>query len=283
MLWFYLLPSDPSPRKLVLTGVSMGLACLLNPAVAIVGVVGLCWIWIRLRGAWPARHWKPGLAAAVCFLVMLPWMVRNTVMVGEFAPRTAGGIQLRLGNNEIAWKSGTALYTLALYAADSAAEGKRLRDLGEAAYDRECRREAIEFIRHNPGRFLGLTALRIRNWWIGYDSIYTAHFHGFSNVILPAKRLAGSLWLPFFLVGAVLAARRGYPVCPVLAVILLYPLPYYVCFVCVRYRFPIEPLVLIFVAYCLTEFWDKLRKHALPAPQPQPGSIKFTPPRTGTN
>jgi hypothetical protein len=198
---------------------------------------------------------------------MLPWMIRNALLVGEFTPRSSGGIQLRMGNNDIAWRTGSGLYTLALCASDSPVEAKRMRELGEAAYDRECGREGIEFIRHNPGKFLDLTGLRIRNWWIGYDSVYTAHVHGISNLML-WKRLTGSLWLPFFLVGAVLTARRGYPVYPLLAVILLFPLPYYVIFISVRYRFPTETLILLFVAYCLTVIWAKVRKTAFPAPPP---------------
>jgi 4-amino-4-deoxy-L-arabinose transferase-like glycosyltransferase len=264
MLWFYLLPADPPPRKLVLTGLWMGLLSLFNPAVATAGIAGLCWIWVRLRGAGPARIAKPGLAAIVCFLVLLPWMVRNALVVGEFTPRSSAGLNLRLGNNEVAWKAAAGTYSSALYPADSAAEGKRLRDLGEAAYDRECGREAVAFIRHNPGKFLVLTGLRILDWWIGYDSAYTGQFHGFSNPMF-WKRLLGSLWLPFFLAGAVLGARRGYPVYPLLAAILIYPLPYYATIVAVRYRFPTEPLILIFAAYCLTELWAKVRKGPFPA------------------
>jgi len=207
LLWFYELPANPPPAKLVLTGLWMGLMCLLNPVLSIVGLIGLCWLWICLRGAGPARYLKPALAAAVCFLVLLPWMIRNAVVVGEFTPRGAGGMNFWLGNNESAWRGdgGNHHPVMEVYPADSPIEGHRMRELGEAAYDRECTRKAMEFIRRNPGKFLDLTGIRFEDWWIGYDSGYTAHLQGVTN-LAPWKRIVGSLWLPFFLIGAVLAA-----------------------------------------------------------------------------
>jgi 4-amino-4-deoxy-L-arabinose transferase-like glycosyltransferase len=259
LLWFYLLPFDPPPAKMVLTGLWTGLLSFINPIVSIAGLVGLCWIWIRLRRAGPARHWKPGLALFVCFLAMLPWMVRNAAVVGEFSPRGFGGLNLWLGNNEATWKAGNGMFPLAIYPANSAAEAKRFQELGEGAYDRERGRQAIAFIRHNPGRFITLVGMRIQSWWIGYDSNFASQFHGLSNPAL-CKRLLGSLWLPFFLAGAILAARRARPAYPLLATILLFPLPYYATIVSERYRFPSEPLILVFVAYCLTALWKITRK-----------------------
>jgi 4-amino-4-deoxy-L-arabinose transferase-like glycosyltransferase len=276
LLWFHLLPADPPPQKLVLTGFWMGLMSLLNPVIATVGLVGLCSVWIRLRGAGHARYLKPATAAVVCFLVLLPWMVRNALVVGEFTPRGAAGVNLRQGNSELASKAGTGTFQSALNPADSGTEGQRMKDLGEAAYDRACGREAIEFIRRNPGKFFALTWIRFQDWWIGYDSGYSANLHGLSN-LASWKRLLGSLWLPFLVVGAVLAIRRGYPVYPLLATILLYPLPYYATIVSVRYRFPIEPLILIFLAYCLVAIWNKPRKRSQSAyaPAPQIPSLRF--------
>ena len=98
--------------------------------------------------------------------------------------------------------------------------------------------------------------MRIRGWWLGYNSEWNSSFHVGLDLTF-WKRVLPSIWLPFLVAGIALAVRARRPVFLLTAMILVYPLPYYFTIVSMRYRFPIEPLILVIVAFCLTEIFRR--------------------------
>ena len=122
-LWFYLQPVDPPTTQFIVTGLWIGLGGLVNPIICLPGFMGLMWMWHRLAGRGPERIWKPGLAAASAALVLLPWMIRNAVVVHEFTPRSAFGVNFRQGNSQAAVDAGNGFFQLAIAAPDSLEEG----------------------------------------------------------------------------------------------------------------------------------------------------------------
>lgn len=244
----YALAPVPSMRQIAGLGLFMGFIALLNPApVPFYPAVAFV-VWRRARRGESTGLKEVVLLTGCCLLLYSPWIVRNAVVFGVLSPRTVVGINLRAGNSEESWRMETGTPNLAIYPSNSKEEGLLFYRMGEIEYDRYCKRLAVDFIRRNPGKFAGLTLMRIRAWWIGQGDNWNAHFKlGFQLSTL--KHLMFLVPLPFFLIGSVLAWRRGKPAGIVFALLLIYPIPYYIFFVTHRYRFPMEPFMLLLAVY----------------------------------
>jgi len=257
MTWLYGLPPRPTTAQLARTGLLMGLVALINPApLSFYPAVALI-LWKRLRDQGSRGYREIAILTGSCLLVCVPWMARNALQVGSFTPRTSAGLNFRLGNDDGAWLLGTGAGDMASYPSNSAQEGRLFHELGELGYDRYCARLAIEFVRNHPDRFAALTLMRIRDWWLGQSSEWSGNLKlGFQLSTL--KRLSWLLPLPFFALGCIAAWRNHIPIGLLMAVLLLYPIPYYFTTVTERYHFPVEPFLLLVGGYGLTQVWGWL-------------------------
>jgi 4-amino-4-deoxy-L-arabinose transferase-like glycosyltransferase len=247
----YDLPPVPMRARLASIGLLMGLLILISPVPGVFYPVIVIWLWHRLAQN-SGRKWAGLQGAAIltlsCFLVSVPWMIRNAVKVGEFAPRTASGLQLRLGNYEGAWEA-HGNWSLQTYPSNSATEEKLYEDLGEAAYDRYCARLAVDYIRRNPGTFAGLIGYRILSWWSGNTGGEWKGNWQTSFSLARLKALIPLVLLALAVIGCIAAWRSGKSIGLLLALILIYPIPYYVSYVSDRYRFPIEPFLFLLATF----------------------------------
>ncbi len=246
----YSLPPHPRPAQLAGLGLLMGLIALVNPAPVLFFPVIAFVIWRRARQPGLRGLKEVAILTASCLLLYLPWLVRNAVLFGVAAPRTTPGLNLRLGNNEGAWRMKTGTANLAIYPSNSNEEGRLFYRLGEIGYDRYCRGLAMEFIRENPDKFAALTLMRIRAWWLGQGDNWTGNFK-LAFRLSTLKHLMFLAPLPFFVIGCIAARRQRKPIGLVLALLLIYPIPYYFFFVTERYHFPIEPLLVLVATYGL--------------------------------
>ncbi len=87
----------PSLGRAALAGALLGLAILVRSTAILVPFLIALWL-LRRR---PAREsWRPAAAAAaVAVLVLVPWMVRNAVVMHAFALSTNGGYTIWIGAN----------------------------------------------------------------------------------------------------------------------------------------------------------------------------------------
>jgi 4-amino-4-deoxy-L-arabinose transferase-like glycosyltransferase len=246
----YGLPRHPTTTQIAGLGLLMGLIALINPAPVLFFPVIAFVIWRRARQQGLRGLKEVAILTASCLLLYLPWILRNAVVLGVAAPRTSAGLNLRLGNNEGAWRMGTGTANLAIYPSNSKEEGRLFYQLGEIGYDRYCRELAMKFIRENPGKFAALTLMRMRTWWLGVGDDGAGHFK-LAFRLSALKRWMSIAPLPFFVIGCLAAWRRRKPIGLVLALLLIYPIPYYFFFVAERYRFPIEPLLVLVATYGL--------------------------------
>ncbi|MBL6721181.1 MAG: glycosyltransferase family 39 protein [Planctomycetes bacterium] len=236
----------PAGRALVGAGAWLGLAALLKP-VALTAAVPLALAAAGGRGRIPREVLRAiGLYALGVLLLVGPWMARNAVVLGRFAPKMNLGLELLVGNNDFA----DGQYWAPFHTSQSPNELSLYRKLGEAAYGDDCMRRARTWIREHPERFRELTALRARHFWIG--------------TVRPPELLLGSGSPPDWkglvkwwaqavmgvlgLVGALL--WRGAPGSRwlVTGVVLTYPLVYLVTHATGRYRLPLEPLLTLAAA-----------------------------------
>jgi hypothetical protein len=196
-------------------GATGGLALLFAPAIAPVFAMWSLW----------SRRFRL-LALLPALLLLLPWAARNRIHLGEWIwMRDNLGLELSLSNNAAAAPTMRENIASGMHAAQhpslSILEGDRVCYWGEPEYNRRRLDMARAWIAANPGRFLALTAARMRRFW--FSSYY------FSALLVLA--LAGLYRTPNAWVFATLW--------------LTFPLLYYFVQFDPRYRHPMEWSVLL--------------------------------------
>jgi 4-amino-4-deoxy-L-arabinose transferase-like glycosyltransferase len=241
-------------RDWCLYGLLWGFALLTNPAVALLSPLLLGWAALRIRGRSPATKWlaRPALAAALAILCCVPWTVRNYAVFHKFIPlRSNFAFELYVGNNENydeqhRGRPGTITQDREIL---------RYLRLGETAFMEEEKRKAIAFIVSNSRIELWLVSLRFVDFWTG------------TATPLEAFRQADSLWIRFILLCndavplsallgiIVLLAWKNVYAFPVVAFPVVFPVIYYLTHTSLRYRHPLDPVVLLLSAIGLNECW----------------------------
>lgn len=85
------LEENVTPRSAMLLGVVFGLGMLCKATVALCdGAALLVFLWARFGVRSPIFWRGLGIAAAVAFMVALPWYIRNFAMYGNFSPIEKG-------------------------------------------------------------------------------------------------------------------------------------------------------------------------------------------------
>jgi hypothetical protein len=264
LLWATLaLKESGRVRDWCLYGFLWAIALLTNPAIATVCPVMLAWAAYRNRGSASAWFVRPALAAGITVLCCVPWTIRNYVQFHKFIPlRSNFAFELYIGNNE----NYDEQHRFRPGAITQDREILRYLQMGETAFMEQEKRKAIAFIVAHPRIELWLVSERFVDFWLGTASP------------LAAFRQADSVWLVFVLVcndlaplcmflGIVvlLVTKNAYAL-PIVAIPVLFPLLYYVTHTSLRYRHPIDPVVLLLAAIGMHGIWQGFtRKSRKPA------------------
>jgi 4-amino-4-deoxy-L-arabinose transferase-like glycosyltransferase len=255
LLWATLeLAESRRVREWCLYGLLWGFALLTNPAVALLFPVLLLWAVYRSRGHHRAANsiLRPLLAAAIAALCCLPWTIRNYVQFHKLIPlRSNFAFELYIGNNE----NYDDQHKFRPGAITQDREILRYVRMGETAFMEEEKRKAVAFIVSHPRIEVWLAAQRFVDFWVG------------TATPLAAFRQADSLWLRLILLSndaapisalfgvvVLLATKNAYAL-PVVAIPVIFPLLYYVTHTSLRYRHPIDPVVLLLSAIGVDGLW----------------------------
>ncbi len=227
-------------------GVFWGFCTLMNPALLPVFPISLAWIAMKRRAT--GLRYTGGLAIGIllCSITVMPWLVRNRVVFGHWVfIRSNFAFELYLDNHPMPNEGSFFLE----HPTANPAQYKRYTEMGELAFVDYHKAKALDFIKGNPKKFIARTGARIIDFWTGGILVYLLSFNK------PPLDLQALFILPMFMLpGIVIAAVKrirywGFMV----AVMLAYPLPYYVTFPSMRYRHPIEPLMLLMATYFCVE------------------------------
>jgi 4-amino-4-deoxy-L-arabinose transferase-like glycosyltransferase len=245
-----------------LYGLLWGFALLTNPVVAMLFPVLLAWAAFRNRTGERERTRlvRPALAMAIALLCCVPWTIRNYVQFHKFIPlRSNFAFELYIGNNE----NYDDQHRLRPGAITQDREILRYLHMGETAFMEEEKRKAFAFIAAHPRIESWLIAERFVDFWTG------------TATPLSAFRQADSNWLRFILlcndiaplcafVGVlVLLGYKNPFAVPVISVIVFFPLLYYITHTSLRYRHPIDPVVLLLAAIGVQGSWLFLTRKPL--------------------
>lgn len=248
LVWATLAVADSRRlRDWAFYGVLWGLALMTNATLLAGLPFLLVWMAYRARKAEGSWFSRPALAAAVTLLCCVPWTVRNYVVFHAFVPlRSVLGLQLWVGNNDQyrdqfpAW----------MHPIDNPGEFAKYVRMGEIAYMREKERAAIEWMLDCPRREAELIRIRVIATWLGTP-------HPVRDFLRTRSLAIRVVFIANFLVAAgalaglfVTLAKRAYRpyFIPLAAFPLLFPIPFYLSEAQFRYRYPIDPLVMLLAA-----------------------------------
>ncbi len=257
------LSERPTARNGSLLGLSLGLATLLRQSILPwVALLVLWLLWVGRARTWLSPTVRSLLVALlVLALCILPFTVRNYLVYGQF---------LLLNSN-----AGYAMYSaqhplhgtsFQSFAAAPLPEDLVGRRLNESQMDRELMRRGIGFVLADPVRYLKLSLSRILDYFEFWPKADTALLHNIGRV--------GSfgLFLPFMLYGLCLAWRRmgpasapsraaflASPLALTLLFITFYPLLHILTWASLRYRLPVDAVVMPFAALAIADLWTRLR------------------------
>jgi hypothetical protein len=240
-------------------GLLWALAVLTNTTLIVLFPCTLAWLSYELR-----EHWVAPAAAAVVALVVgiTPWLVHNHAVFGRVVLRSNLGLELYQGN----YPGATGLRAWQLDPAFNQAEMEKYRRMGELAYMDEKQREAWQFITAHPGTFAVLTLRRVVYFWTGT-----------SEIVVPDHLLLSlacySLVSALAFIGLGRALRRNEPGAWLMAaVLIIYPIPYYVTHPEPRFRHLIEPEMIILGVYALAAA-PSLARVGFPIARGEPGAV----------
>lgn len=249
-------------------GLAMGVAILLRQLFMLVVPVVLLWLWwLALRNDRRLAVSRALLArlagsVAVIALLILPWTARNYLAFGRLVPlNTNSGYAFFWGNHPI---HGDSFISILPASGPSYQEliPAELRGLDEAALDQALLRRGLAFVAQDPGRYVRLSLSRAKDYFMFWPSPDSGRV---SNV---ARVASFGLLLPFMLYGLATArrsARAGWRAAPgswltpdaglglLAAFAAVYTAIHLLSWALIRYRLPVDAVLLIFAASAMVQ------------------------------
>lgn len=242
-------------RWAVLSGLLIGAATLTRPnGIALLGVVGV-WaailIWVRRR-PWREMLRESVLIAVIALALIAPWTARNYAVAGAFIPVETGLGEVLIGsyNDRVAfgppWLRGIWRLPQGTMNHDN------LRYTPET--DRQYTAQALGWMAAHPAATVYLWGVHFVIMWMPYN-----YAHGLAIEEFPNRFSARAIWaliylesIPVFLLAAVgLGAtwrRWKHALLPVYLMLAVTILQNMLLYSTMRFRAPIEPLLVVLVA-----------------------------------
>jgi uncharacterized membrane protein len=225
-------------------GVLWGLTVMTNPSLGSLLPPLLGWAAYRTRRA-PGRLIRPALVFGIAVLCCIPWTVRNFVVFHRFVPlRSNFPLELYIGNNEN-YDDKHPRYPPPI---SKERETVRYFRMGETPFMDEEMRKAMRFIVSHPRVELILFGERFVAFWAGIANPVNT-FLTADSLLIRGLILTAVLSGIGALIGiVVLIARRSMYALALASFPVVFPFLYYVTHTSLRYRHPIDPVVLLLTA-----------------------------------
>jgi 4-amino-4-deoxy-L-arabinose transferase-like glycosyltransferase len=221
---------------IIVAGIVWGTATLVRPVALVYAPAILLWLLIVMP-SWKSRVLAT-MAVLVSFVFILaPWTIRNMQVHGTFVLISSQeGSELYVSNNPEA--TGILAIDYAHFQEVLAQRYTTEQYPDEKTRSKILQADAIEFIRQNPLRFAELCFVRLIQLW----KVYSPRVPLSNSLVVIATF---GLAVPFFLIQAI---RRGWqrgPEMLLVLIIICHTAVHVVYTAAVRYRIPIEPLVIV--------------------------------------
>jgi hypothetical protein len=247
------LPGRERWRDWIGYGLLWGLALMTNAALLAVFPVLVGWLIYRTGSEGHFRVAKPAMAVIVAVVCCVPWTARNFVVFHRFIPfRSNLSYELYIGNNENYDERHRGLAPVVT----QERETLRYLRMGEMAFMDEERQKALQFIETHPRMELKLWRWRFVDFWMGVADPWRTFVAADSwlirgillgNFVSSAGALLGTVVL-FFRRNTYAIVLAAFPV--------VFPVLYYVTHTSLRYRHPIDAIVLLLTAIAVGALWN---------------------------
>ena len=248
-----------SPFAAAAAGAAFGLAILSRSVlVAFVPLAALWLLWATWRKkAEGSRPLKKGLALGAVFLlltglVMLPWVIRNAVVLHALVPTTTdAGHGFYVANNERSLEDPRGFYMPDKW--DFALKPGETQ-LDEVTINRRLFAMGLRFCVAHPGQWVRLMARRFCRFWRFYPHLdQVKDFASAAHVIIYAVSYIPLF--PLMIVGLFLAHRenpgRRTAYWLIYALVAYTAVIHTVFLATIRYRVPLMPVLIPFAAYAI--------------------------------
>ena len=235
------------------TGLLFGLA-VLDRANGMVLALPLAWAFWEGRARW----WKPALVVAIGALTVIPWTIRNQVVLGHFVPvSTQFGSAMAGTYNDQAqhdrrdpasWRALGHIPEMDRYIG-------HIRQTNEAVLDQQLRSYSIDYIKDHPASVLKTA------WWTSRRMLDLAgiHWSVHTATTISIGRTVAILTVIVFWIYALLAVigafdrrARAAPLWIWAVPLLMYLSVVFLVVETPRYRTAIDPFIVLLAALALT-------------------------------
>ena len=248
-------------RRLLLSGLGIGLAVLGRPNILLFVPFAMGWVaWTFRDKGWEVPL-KRGLilGLGIC-LAIAPVTMRNYFQGGEFVLVTAhGGVNFFIGNNDQAtgWfitPPGSGLRGGQESLIESATDVARM-ELGGRVTASEVSHywfhRGLDFIVKNPGNYLALLGKKLYYAWHGYEKSLASNYYFNQRYSLALRYMTIGFWLlgPLALLGMIGAFPMRRAIGWLYIFIAIYLISLLLFFVNTRYRLPMIPALIVFASF----------------------------------
>ncbi len=252
-----------SLRLWLLLGLALGITILLRQLFLLFIPFLFLWMWWAGRPKLTYFVWP----VVLLVLIILPWTIRNYYAFNQFVLlNTNAGYAFFWGNHPI---YGTQFIPILPSGTYPKLIPQELLDqhLSEAALDTALLKRAIGFITEDPKRYILLSLSRIPTYFVFWPSSE-------SELISNISRVASfGLFLPFMLYGLYLALRTRFsswklwfasPFTLLYLFVLVYTGIHVLSWTLIRYRLPIDAVLILFAGWAVVELAARVTKRWWP-------------------
>ena len=193
-----------------------------------------------------------GLYIFILSILMSPWWIHNYKKYEAFIPTNlAYGWHIYAGNN-ILNKSGGGIGGIDVNHRLILGPSEFGHDYFKS--DKVFKKEAYNFIKENPKQFFNLTTKKFFRFWrpYPYAEEYKSFFYKFLSLIS-----YGTIFIFSFIFFLKHSRKYFYKVFPLICISFLIVLIYTITIVSIRYRFPIEPFMIILGSFSIKKIYLK--------------------------
>jgi Dolichyl-phosphate-mannose-protein mannosyltransferase len=237
-------------------GLLWGFALMTNPSLGSVLPVLLGWAAYRGWTQGNLHLSRPLLACGIAVLCCMPWTVRNYLAFHEFIPlRSNFAFELWLGNNEQFDEQSQVVP-----AADPERfEIRKYVHMGETGFMQDKWQRATAFIKTHPRLEIILFGRRFVAMWTGMEKPIEGYRDADSRLVRLVL-ISNTLAAIGALCGIVALLRsRSIYAFPLAGVVIVYPVIYYITHASLRYRHPIDPVMLLLAVIAVAAVFQQRR------------------------
>lgn len=197
---------------------------------------------------------KVAVYGLVYGLVMSPWWVHNTLKYGEFVRLSLGDGHVLYSGNNMVNKSGGGVIADGIVDADFSAFDSIDNPVEKS---RAKKRAVLKFIKDHPKRFMELSGIKFIRFWRLWP--YATEYSQWYLIIVSLLSYGLALLLSLIFTGLYFSSYFR-TVLPIYLFTGYLTAVHMVTIGSIRYRFPIEPFLVIFAGFVIQQFLKRVKR-----------------------